>query len=138
MEYIREFFKQTQSVFVFRFNHNSSISLLCFIPNSNSKTSCAYLAAHFLSSKQGEDSINTDIGNLLLAEKAVCMCDDDNDLEMATACSRAFIPSITSQSMQDAIRKQPSHFILTEKKDAQIIETAATEAAINLILESIL
>ena len=66
------------------------------------------------------------------------MCDDDNDLEMATACSRAFIPSITSQSMQDAIRKQPSHFILTEKKDAQIIETAATEAAINLILESIL
>jgi hypothetical protein len=32
----------------------------------------------------------------------VCLCDDDNDLEMALACRRAYLPSVSSDSIARA------------------------------------
>ncbi|KAL3930840.1 MAG: hypothetical protein SGBAC_011588 [Bacillariaceae sp.] len=36
-----------------------------------------------------------------LATESVCICDDDNDIEMALACSHSYIPSLTSERMVD-------------------------------------
>lgn len=66
-----------------------------------------------------------------LATESVCICDDDNDVEMALACSHSYIPSLTSESMVDTLRRNQSNFTMTFGPD--ISSTAATEAALNSI-----
>jgi hypothetical protein len=34
------------------------------------------------------------------------MCDDDNDVEMATACKMAFLPSVTLERIRSLIERQ--------------------------------
>ena len=79
--------------------------------------SCEYLAMKLTASK--------------LAEHAVCMGDDDNDIEMALACRHAFIPTVTSQTMADTIAQHSGHF--TAVSGAK--DTKATEMALQKILE---
>lgn len=69
-----------------------------------------------------------------LAERAVCMGDDDNDIEMALACRHAFIPTVTSQTMADTIAQHSDHFTAVS---GGIEETKATEMALQKILEMI-
>ena len=69
-----------------------------------------------------------------LATNSVCICDDDNDVEMALACSHSYIPTLTSESMVDTLRKNKSDFTLTFGAD--IHSTAATEAALNSIYKT--
>lgn len=114
----------------------TSVNLGCvdFYPKqSGKKNCCAYLAKHFSEKTKAEDD-----GSSLLAEKAVCMCDDDNDLQMARACSKAYVPGITSNSMLHAVNQQPDQFVVTENKDQNIVETFATEAALSTILNQLL
>jgi hypothetical protein len=70
-----------------------------------------------------------------LSEHALCMCDDDNDLEMALACNHAYIPEVSSESMAQTIAGNPDHFTQTSGEGAQHSGTAATDAAIAAILE---
>jgi hypothetical protein len=81
--------------------------------------SCQYLA----------DSLNLD-----LAKESVCICDDDNDIEMALACAHAYIPALTSESVVECIRDNP--YKLTQTfQEGLVEETFATEAALQLINE---
>lgn len=85
-----------------------------------------------------------------LSKHAVCMCDDDNDLEMALACQHAYLPDIASESMRETIEKFPDHFTITfsdttmattaseeseeEEDDEEIIvETDASDLALSMI-----
>jgi len=81
---------------------------------------------------------NTD--NNPLKTSCVCLCDDDNDLEMASACNHAYIPSITSTSMKRVIDTNPSQFSVTcdtsENEDVGAM-VKATEDALSLILERV-
>lgn len=83
--------------------------------------SCAYLAQRFTKS------------NNALSKHAICLCDDDNDLEMALACQHAFVPGVSSESMADVIRAHPDQLTLTDDLEG----TRATEKALELALERI-
>ena len=103
----------------------TSVNLGCvdFYPSiSGKRNACRYLAGKFVASDEGL--------NDLLSKRAVCICDDDNDLEMALACRHAFIPGITSESMRQTIDGNPGHFTVTEDAAKGIVETAATEEAL--------
>ena len=69
-----------------------------------------------------------------LSRESVCICDDDNDIEMAKACSHSYIPSLTSKTMVDTLMRHGSNFTQTFSDD--ICSTAATEVALNKICES--
>ena len=81
--------------------------------------SCQYVASNFSHS---------------LSKESVCICDDDNDIEMAKACSHSFIPSLTSRTMVDTLIRFGSNFTQTFGDDVSF--TAATEVALNKIYES--
>jgi hypothetical protein len=85
--------------------------------------SCAYLAGRF------------SFGEPALSRNCVCVCDDDNDIEMALACMHAYIPLTSSKSMVETIRNNAEQFTLTADKRSD--STTATEAALSLILERI-
>jgi hypothetical protein len=69
-----------------------------------------------------------------LQKNAVCLCDDDNDLEMALACHHAFLPGISSQSMRRVIDQNPNHMTVTGGMDDLEGGTKASELALNAIL----
>ena len=71
----------------------------------------------------------------MLSSQCVCICDDDNDVEMALACSHAFIPSISSDSMMATIKEHPSKFTVTSNEGTEGVR--ASEAALGLILQRI-
>jgi hypothetical protein len=89
--------------------------------------SCQYLAE-----KLNPESAK----NGLLGKHSVCICDDDNDLEMALACGHAFIPEVSSTSMADVMAAHPYHFTQTggEGQGHNIMWTSASEVALSLIL----
>jgi hypothetical protein len=89
--------------------------------------SCNYLAERF-----GESGKDT------LSQRCVCICDDDNDIEMALASLHAFIPSISSEHMADTIRGHPTHFTETGTDGENDDPTVATETALELVLQSFL
>ena len=108
----------------------TSVNLGCidFYPSiSGKRNACHYLATKFT------HNANDDV----LANAAVAVCDDDNDLEMALSCRHAFIPGITSESMKQTIRDNPGKFTVTEDAARNIVETAATEAALTKVLAMI-
>eukprot|EP00550_Attheya_septentrionalis_P002661 CAMPEP_0198290122 /NCGR_PEP_ID=MMETSP1449-20131203/8086_1 /TAXON_ID=420275 /ORGANISM="Attheya septentrionalis, Strain CCMP2084" /LENGTH=342 /DNA_ID=CAMNT_0043988567 /DNA_START=609 /DNA_END=1634 /DNA_ORIENTATION=- len=102
---------------------DSSVNLGCvdFYPrHSGKKNCCEYLVKRFCDDLSGDAASK-------LSEFAVCLCDDDNDLEMAMACQHAFVPSISSSSMTETIRANPHQFTLTENTETMTVMTAATE-----------
>ncbi len=72
-----------------------------------------------------------------LSNHAVCMCDDDNDLEMALACQHAYLPDVSSESMSATITKFPDHFTTTfsesDDESMTIKETDASDLALSMI-----
>mmetsp|Transcript_46521 Transcript_46521/g.140949 ORF Transcript_46521/g.140949 Transcript_46521/m.140949 type:complete len:298 (+) Transcript_46521:563-1456(+) len=111
-----------------------SVNLGCidFYPEaSGKKNCCAYLAHKFAS---GADETMVKTSHDLLGEYAVCICDDDNDLEMALACSRAYLPSVTSESMAEAAKENPKQIYITQNKEEGIVGVTATEKALRIIL----
>jgi len=105
---------------------SASINLGCadFYPSKSGKKNCCQYLVQKFAPHTGT-----------LSKSAVCICDDDNDLEMALAAKHAFIPSVTSDSMAKAIATNPGKFTVTEDNASSIIETAATEVALSSILE---
>jgi hypothetical protein len=76
-----------------------------------------------------------------VSKHAVCLCDDDNDLEMAMACRRAFIPEITSLTLQAAIDAYPTQFTVTARREGNGDDHRsgidAVEAALSLIWDNL-
>merc|ERR1712244_42699 len=88
----------------------SSVNLGCvdFYPAaSGKKNCCAYIAKHFLSLGSKEEKVVSISTSENILEKCICLCDDDNDLEMAVACGKVFLPSVTSRSMKQAVLDFP-------------------------------
>ena len=71
-----------------------------------------------------------------LSSESVCICDDDNDIEMALACTHAYIPALTSESMEETIRRNPTKFTQTCQQGT-ITSTFATDAALQLIYDEV-
>ncbi|GLC33935.1 hypothetical protein PLESTB_000819800 [Pleodorina starrii] len=66
------------------------------------------------------------------AAKDCCfLCDDDNDLELAAEVGRAFLPSITSDSVREAAEARPEHFVVAK---AQGQGVAATEEMLQAVM----
>lgn len=100
------------------------LTSLCFFflklcPQLFTAISCIYLCNVF--------------GGESLSESSICLCDDDNDIEMALACSHAFLPAITSSSMRAAVDTNLSHFTITYDEVRNVSETAATDEALDII-----
>jgi len=123
----------------------SSVNLGCidFYPiKSGKKNCCSYLAHKFSKSSSSmndldmkmniniHDETNMNTNTDIILKRAICFCDDDNDLEMAMSCGKAYLPSISSLTMADACKKYPNQIIITEDKEADIVETKATEHAL--------
>mmetsp|Transcript_7856 Transcript_7856/g.11322 ORF Transcript_7856/g.11322 Transcript_7856/m.11322 type:complete len:389 (-) Transcript_7856:103-1269(-) len=109
---------------------STSVNLGCvdFYPSeSGKKNCCAYLCKKFCSEE----------GNPDLSSHAICLCDDDNDLEMALACKHAYIPGVTSQSMAKVVEKNPDRMTVTGEAGTRVEGTFATEAALELVLRNI-
>lgn len=71
----------------------------------------------------------------MLRENAVCLCDDDNDLEMALACKRAFVPGISSTSMAQIIEQNAVKISVTGGIGDLDEGTSATERALDGVLD---
>lgn len=53
----------------------------------------------------------------LLKNHCICLCDDDNDIEMALACHHAFLPSVASDSMLQTISEHPNQCTVANGAD---------------------
>ena len=84
------------------------------------KNSCEYIAKELF--------------DVDLATESACICDDDNDIEMALACRHAFVPTITSQTMAATIEQNAHQFTAIRGVD----DTAATERALEELLNRLI
>jgi len=104
---------------------STNLGCVDFYPNMSGKRNvCAYLLGKFLGHHDKAVSLKS---------HALCLCDDDNDVEMALACRKAYLPSITSESMQ-TLASENRDMIVTENIDEGKVESLATEAALEMIL----
>jgi hydroxymethylpyrimidine pyrophosphatase-like HAD family hydrolase len=86
---------------------------------SGKKNAAVYLMGKFGGNTNGSDSI--------------FMCDDDNDIELAKAVSKAYLPSITSDSMRQFSITHPEKFVVATKKSVW-----ATEEILHILLNIVL
>eukprot|EP00197_Chlamydomonas_leiostraca_P012292 CAMPEP_0202869656 /NCGR_PEP_ID=MMETSP1391-20130828/12575_1 /ASSEMBLY_ACC=CAM_ASM_000867 /TAXON_ID=1034604 /ORGANISM="Chlamydomonas leiostraca, Strain SAG 11-49" /LENGTH=268 /DNA_ID=CAMNT_0049549997 /DNA_START=62 /DNA_END=868 /DNA_ORIENTATION=- len=56
------------------------------------------------------------------AQDCVFLCDDDNDMELAAEVGRAYLPSVTSESVRRAVAARPEHFVQATKKGTEATE----------------
>lgn len=106
---------------------STNLGCIDFYPaDSGKRNCCQYLVSKFSDSKEAP---------LSLERNAVCMCDDDNDLEMAMACKHAFLPGISSRSMKEMVEQHASQFTLAASEGVE--ETAATEKALLALLKEL-
>jgi len=108
---------------------STSTNLGCvdFYPEDSGKNNCCRYLANKFSDGGDPDA---------LSKRCVCLCDDDNDSEMALACHHAFIPGVGSASMKRLIQKYPAQFSRTGEDRQTIAEgLVATEHALELVLE---
>jgi hydroxymethylpyrimidine pyrophosphatase-like HAD family hydrolase len=107
---------------------STNLGCVDFFPKmSGKKNVCDYLLRKFF---------NYHDETISLKKHACCLCDDDNDIEMALACHKAYLPSVTSESIRK-LAGENGHMIITESADEGIVESFATEAALEMILRDI-
>ena len=103
-------------------------------PAMSGKKNCAdYLVKRLLEKADGNgDTIS-------LKSHAFCLCDDDNDIEMALACRAAYLPGITSESIGELASNPQAAgtLIVTEDTSKGIVKTRATEAALEKVLNEV-
>lgn len=127
----REDFHELESTDVSYMGLATSCNLGCidFYPKSSGKKNCcAFLARHFQ-----EQTISMNDEELL--KSCVCLCDDDNDLEMAHACGKVYLPALTSDSMRDAVKNNRHRFFVTENVFENVTKTRATECALAQVVQ---
>jgi len=101
--------------------------------------SCEYIAEKISSMerKKKHHPLLTQSGTEILASSSLCVCDDDNDIPLATACRKAFLPTISSQSIKDLVESSKDRIIVTEDIPKGIVGHLATEAALQRVLEEV-
>ena len=72
---------------------------------------------------------------IALDQNALCLCDDDNDLEMALACRHAFVPGISSASMGQVVKENGNKITVTGGIGDLEEGTGATERALAAVLD---
>ena len=108
---------------------STNLGCVDFYPKmSGKKNVCDYLIRKFFPCSNGNDE------SITLKSHAYCLCDDDNDVEMALACRTAYLPSVTSESMR-RLASESKNVIVTETEERK--ESLATEAALEMILNDI-
>jgi len=129
--------KRIGMFFIYIFLFTNMLNALFIILFSKYFSSCEYLANKYI-----PNTIKNPLGT-----SCVCICDDDNDLEMALACNHAYIPSITSSSMKNVIDNNPNQFTVTcdhkgeesgsgEEEDIGLM-VKATEDALSRIIQRV-
>ncbi|KAL6759566.1 hypothetical protein V8C86DRAFT_1807886 [Haematococcus lacustris] len=58
------------------------------------------------------------------------MCDDDNDMELAAMVAKAFLPTVTSESVRQAVAQRPGQFVVARAKG-----TTATEEMLDAVAQ---
>ena len=147
---------------------STNLGCVDIYPNMSGKKNCAeYLVQRFLQQPQqmqhtGSSSSDTQQEQqqhhhqpsiISLKTNAYCLCDDDNDVEMALACKAAYLPSVTSESIRKLVHQlQDSSsssggssdnevldgkLVVTEDASNGIVETLATEAALEAIIKKL-
>ena len=124
-------------------------------PAISGKRNCAeYLLHKFLGDNEDEDEVGDGVGGKVdstggrrrrrtvsLKTHAYCMCDDDNDAEMAVACRAAYLPSVTSESMRALATNRDDDvdhsIIVVEDASRGVVGCIATEAALEAIIERV-
>ncbi|KXZ54955.1 hypothetical protein GPECTOR_3g123 [Gonium pectorale] len=103
--------------------------LRALLADKPSGLSCSFNlgAADFYPSTSGKVQAARHLMSRFAAAAPDCsfLCDDDNDLELAAEVGKAFLPSITSDSVRQAADARPEHFVVA--KPAGQGTTAATE-----------
>jgi len=103
-------------------------------PAMSGKKNCAeHLVQRFLQQNEEEQSDES----ISLKIHAYCLCDDDNDIEMALACKAAYLPSITSESIRRLVNSPAQgggKLMVMDDADKGIVESLATEAALEAII----
>lgn len=109
---------------------STNLGCVDFYPKmSGKKNVCEYIFRKFFPCGNVNDE------SISLKSHACCLCDDDNDVEMALACRNAYLPSVTSESMRKLAREN-RNVIVTETEGR--IESLATEAALEMILNDVI
>jgi len=108
---------------------STNLGCVDFYPKmSGKKNVCDYILRNFFPGGRDNDEF------ISLKSHACCLCDDDNDVEMALACRNAYLPSVTSESMRK-LASENRNVIVTETEGR--IESLATEAALEMILNDV-
>lgn len=63
-------------------------------------------------------------------QDSVFLCDDDNDMELAALVGRAFLPTVSSASVERAVAARPEHFVTTEARGMK-----ASEEMVDAVIE---
>jgi len=66
---------------------------------------------------------------------AVLLCDDDNDLELAAACSRAYLPGAASPVIARFAETDPERFVPAFSRNCK--DTDASDRALEWVLEAV-
>lgn len=88
-----------------------------------SSGSCDYLRKMFSS------NCDTKLGQCL------CLCDDDNDIEMALSCLHVYIPLISSESMEECVKSHRAKFTVASISKNCNDGVEATEKALAQVLD---
>ncbi len=103
----------------------------------NEVTPCSSRSRSSSSNNNSNKNNNGENGKSLLKTNAYCLCDDDNDIEMALACRAAYLPSVTSESMRSLATSEENSLIVTADETNGIVESIATEAALRALMEEL-
>lgn len=91
-------------------------------------------AADFYPSTSGKVMAARHLMRRFSAPAAGCcfLCDDDNDLELAAEVGKAFLPSVTSDSVRSAAEARPEHFVVARAAGQGV---AATEEILREVIK---
>jgi hypothetical protein len=124
---------------------STNLGCVDIYPTMSGKRNCAeYLARKLFLWQKGETNESeerrseegSEDGSILKTH-AYCLCDDDNDIEMALACRAAYLPSVTSESMRKLASSDDNSLIVVEDETCGIVESAATEAALRALMKEL-
>ena len=107
-----------------------------FFPEQCQSSSSSSREENNNDSNNAENTAAAAAAEQFVSNHAVCLCDDDNDLEMALACGHAYLPDVSSQSMKDTIARFPNHFTQTFD-DVLTSGTDSSDLALSMIITKI-
>lgn len=101
-------------------------------------SSCEYIAIHMIERWKKNQYYQKNLsGEKILASSSFCICDDDNDIPLALACRKAYLPTISSKSMNELVDSIRDRIVVTEDIPNGIVGSLATEDALRRVLRDL-